>query len=62
MISDNREVLIKVVGEGGTATSREAESLGLIATELVMNMVAKAALTLSPAATGPTQSMGTPPK
>jgi chemotaxis protein methyltransferase CheR len=37
MISDNREVMIKVVGEGGTATSREAESLGLIATELVMN-------------------------
>jgi chemotaxis protein methyltransferase CheR len=29
--------MIKVVGEGGTATSREAESLGLIATELVMN-------------------------
>jgi two-component sensor histidine kinase len=37
MIGDNREVTIKVVGEGGTATSREAESLGLIATELVMN-------------------------
>ena len=37
MISDNRAVMIKVVGEGGTATSREAESLGLIATELVMN-------------------------
>jgi two-component sensor histidine kinase len=37
MISDNRTVMIKVVGEGGTATSREAESLGLIATELVMN-------------------------
>jgi chemotaxis protein methyltransferase CheR len=29
--------MIKVVGEGGTATAREAESLGLIATELVMN-------------------------
>ncbi len=37
MISDNRTVMIKVVGEGGTATSREAESLGLITTELVMN-------------------------
>jgi chemotaxis protein methyltransferase CheR len=37
MIGDNREVMIKVVGEGGTASSREAESLGLIATELVMN-------------------------
>jgi two-component sensor histidine kinase len=37
MIGDNPAVMIKVVGEGGTATSREAESLGLIATELVMN-------------------------
>jgi two-component sensor histidine kinase len=37
MIGDNREVTIKVVGKGGTATSREAESLGLIATELFMN-------------------------
>jgi two-component sensor histidine kinase len=26
-----------VIGEGGTATSRQAESLGLIVTELVMN-------------------------
>lgn len=37
MIGDNRPVTIKVIGEGGRATSREAESLGLIATELVMN-------------------------
>ncbi len=37
MIGDNRQVTIKVIGEGGTATTREAESLGLIATELVMN-------------------------
>jgi chemotaxis protein methyltransferase CheR len=37
MISENRPVTIKVIGEGGSATSREAESLGLIATELVMN-------------------------
>lgn len=37
MIGDNRPVTIKVVGEGGMATSREAESLGLIVTELVMN-------------------------
>jgi two-component sensor histidine kinase len=37
MISENRTVTIKVIGEGGSATSREAESLGLIATELVMN-------------------------
>lgn len=36
MIGD-RPVTIKVAGEGGSATSRQAESLGLIATELVMN-------------------------
>jgi two-component sensor histidine kinase len=36
MIGD-RQVTIKVIGDGGSATSREAESLGLIATELVMN-------------------------
>jgi chemotaxis protein methyltransferase CheR len=37
MIGDSRPITIKVVGDGGRATSREAESLGLIATELVMN-------------------------
>lgn len=37
MISDNRPISLKVVGEGGMATSRQAESLGLIVTELVMN-------------------------
>jgi two-component sensor histidine kinase len=37
MISENRPVTIKVIGERGIATSREAESLGLIATELIMN-------------------------
>ncbi len=37
MIADNRPVTIKVAGEGGNATSRQAESLGLIVTELVMN-------------------------
>jgi two-component sensor histidine kinase len=37
MIEDNRPVVLKVIGEGGTATSRAAESLGLITTELVMN-------------------------
>ena len=37
MIGENRPVSIKVAGEGGSATSRQAESLGLIATELVMN-------------------------
>ena len=37
MIGDNRPITLKVIGEGGTATSRQAESLGLITTELVMN-------------------------
>jgi two-component sensor histidine kinase len=37
MIADGRPVTIKVVGEGGSAPSREAECLGLIATELIMN-------------------------
>jgi chemotaxis protein methyltransferase CheR len=37
MIGDTRPILLKVVGEGGSATSRQAESLGLIVTELVMN-------------------------
>jgi two-component sensor histidine kinase len=37
MIGDSRRITIKVVGDVGHATSREAESLGLIATELVMN-------------------------
>jgi two-component sensor histidine kinase len=37
MVEDNRPVVIEVKGEGGNATSRQAESLGLITTELVMN-------------------------
>ena len=37
MIEDNRPIKLKVVGEGGRAPPREAESLGLITTELVMN-------------------------
>ncbi len=37
MIGDNRPISLKVSGEGGRATSRQAESLGLIVTELVMN-------------------------
>jgi two-component sensor histidine kinase len=37
MIGDTRPISLKVVGEGGIATSRQAESLGLIVTELVMN-------------------------
>ena len=39
MIGDNRQITIKVVGEGSIATSRDAESIGLIATELVMNAI-----------------------
>jgi chemotaxis protein methyltransferase CheR len=37
MIGDTRPISLKVVGAGGHATSRQAESLGLIVTELVMN-------------------------
>jgi chemotaxis protein methyltransferase CheR len=37
MIGDTRAISLKVVGEGGIATSRQAESVGLIVTELVMN-------------------------
>jgi chemotaxis protein methyltransferase CheR len=37
MIGDDRSISLKVVGQGGNATSRQAESLGLIVTELVMN-------------------------
>lgn len=37
MIGDTRPISLKVVGERGSATSRQAESLGLIVTELVMN-------------------------
>jgi two-component sensor histidine kinase len=37
MIGENRKISIEVAAGDGRATSREAESLGLIATELVMN-------------------------
>ena len=37
MIGDARPISLKVVGERGSATSRQAENLGLIVTELVMN-------------------------
>jgi chemotaxis protein methyltransferase CheR len=37
MIGDARPVTLKVVGDGGTLSSRQAESIGLITTELVMN-------------------------
>ncbi len=37
MIDGSRPVTLTVVGEGGAASSRQAESIGLIVTELVMN-------------------------
>ena len=37
MIGDTRPIFLKVVGEAGSASSRDAESLGLIVTEVVMN-------------------------
>lgn len=37
MIGDSRPISLKVIGAGGSATSRQAESIGLIVTELVMN-------------------------
>jgi chemotaxis protein methyltransferase CheR len=37
MIGDSRPISLKVIAEDGAATSRQAESLGLIVTELVMN-------------------------
>jgi two-component sensor histidine kinase len=37
MIGEDQPVILKVIGEGGTATCRNAESLGLIVTELVIN-------------------------
>jgi two-component sensor histidine kinase len=37
MIGEDQPVILKAVGEGGTATCRNAESLGLIVTELVIN-------------------------
>ena len=37
MIGDSRPITLKVIGAVGSATSRQAESIGLIVTELVMN-------------------------
>ena len=37
MIGDARPVTLKVIGDGGKLNSRQAESVGLITTELVMN-------------------------
>lgn len=44
MIGDTRPITLKVIGEAGRTTSRQAESLGLIATELVMNALKHAFL------------------
>jgi two-component sensor histidine kinase len=37
MIGDGRSIVLKICGDGGRATNRTAESLGLIVTELVIN-------------------------
>src|SRR5471030_1042381 len=37
MIGDNRSIVLRVCGDSGRASSRKAESLGLIVTELVIN-------------------------
>ena len=37
MIRGDRPITLKVVGTGGSLNSRQAESIGLITTELVMN-------------------------
>jgi two-component sensor histidine kinase len=37
MIAEDQSVSLKVLGKGGSATCRDAESLGLIVTELVIN-------------------------
>jgi two-component sensor histidine kinase len=37
MIGEDQSISLKVLGEGGSATCRDAESLGLIVTELVIN-------------------------
>ena len=45
MIGNDRPVTLKVVGMGGSLSSRQAESIGLITTELVMNALKHAFLT-----------------
>jgi chemotaxis protein methyltransferase CheR len=37
MIGEDQSISLKVLGEGGSATCRDAESLGLIVTELVIS-------------------------
>jgi two-component sensor histidine kinase len=39
MIGDSRPITLRVEGEPGIVTSRQAESIGLIVTELVMNVL-----------------------
>jgi two-component sensor histidine kinase len=44
MISNERPIKLKVISDGGRVTSRDAVSLGLIVTELVLNAVKHAFL------------------
>jgi two-component sensor histidine kinase len=37
MIGEDQSISLRVLGQGGKATCRDAESLGLIVTELVIN-------------------------
>jgi two-component sensor histidine kinase len=37
MIGEDQQISLRVLGQGGSATCRDAESLGLIVTELVIN-------------------------
>jgi two-component sensor histidine kinase len=59
MIGDARPVTLKVVGTAGSLSSRQAESIGLIATELVMNALKHAfpAKICAAGSTSPTMSM-----